>query len=40
MAVGVYSGHFYESVGSVVYFWTVVGLMLPALVLSLVVPKD
>ncbi len=40
MAVGAYSGHFYESVGSVVYFWTVVGLMLPALVLSLVVPKD
>lgn len=40
VAVGAYSGRFYEAVGAVTYFWTVVVLMLPALALSLVVPKD
>jgi hypothetical protein len=39
MAVGAYSGALYEWVGPVSYFWIVTLLTLPALGLSLVVPK-
>ncbi len=40
MGVGAYSGRLYEQVGSVTYFWIVSALTLPAIALSLLVPKD
>lgn len=40
MGVGAYSGRLYEQVGSVTYFWIVSAVTLPAVALSLLVPKD
>jgi PAT family beta-lactamase induction signal transducer AmpG len=40
MVVGGYSGHFYESLGSVKYYWLVSALTLPAVMLSRRVPTD
>jgi PAT family beta-lactamase induction signal transducer AmpG len=39
MAVGGYSGHVYENVGPVSYFWIVSALTIPAVVLARFVPK-
>jgi PAT family beta-lactamase induction signal transducer AmpG len=40
MIVGGYSGHFYENLGSVNYYWLVTALTIPAVVLSRHVPTD
>lgn len=40
MAVGAGSGHLFETVGSVSYFWIVSAMTLPAVALAFAVPKD
>ncbi len=40
MAVGAGSGHMFEAVGSVSYFWIVSALALPSIALAFLVPKD
>jgi PAT family beta-lactamase induction signal transducer AmpG len=40
MAIGGYSGHVYENVGPVSYFWIVSALTIPAVLLARFVPKD